>query len=136
MTLEERIQADYNTQNLTTGPHPMTLLRPNLSPDIWRAADLAQGRHGERVRIAGNVICRQRPGSAKGVCFISLEDETGIANAIVRPELFEKFRLRIVQEAYLLIEGPLQRHEGVLHVLARKIEPLAPGPAAKSHDFH
>ena len=89
MTLPERVKADYETMNLTTGPHPMKLLRKNL-PHIWRATDLAQARHGATVRIAGNVICRQRPGTAKGFVFISLEDETGVSNAIVDPDLFER----------------------------------------------
>src|SRR4029077_16627530 len=81
MTLPERVKADYETLNLTTGPHPMKLLREKL-PNIWRAIDLLQARHGSTIRIAGNVICRQRPGTAKGFVFISLEDETGVSNAI------------------------------------------------------
>src|SRR6266576_2660988 len=74
MTLPERVKADYETMNLTTGPHPMKLLREKL-PNIWRAIDLVQARHGSTIQIAGNVICRQRPGTAKGFVFISLEDE-------------------------------------------------------------
>ncbi len=92
MTMPERVQADYETMNLTTGPHPMKLLRPQLA-NAWRATDLAQARHGATVQIAGNVICRQRPGTAKGFVFISLEDETGVSNAIVTPDLFEQMRL-------------------------------------------
>ena len=92
MTMPERVKADYEAMNLTTGPHPMKLLRENL-PNVWRAADLAQAKHGSIVQIAGNVICRQRPGTAKGFVFISLEDETGVSNAIVDPNLFERFRL-------------------------------------------
>src|SRR5207253_7517220 len=101
MTLPERVKADYETMNLTTGPHPMKLLRESL-PNVWRASDLAQARHDATVQIAGNVICRQRPGTAKGFVFISLEDETGVANAIVDPNLFERFRLLITEEAFLL----------------------------------
>src|SRR2546423_14548102 len=86
MTLPERVQADYAGMDLTTGPHPMKLLREEL-PNVWRAIDLAKARHGVTVQIAGNVICRQRPGTAKGFVFISLEDETGVANAIVTPDL-------------------------------------------------
>ena len=99
MTLPERVKADYETMNLTTGPHPMKLLRGNL-PHIWRAIDLVKARHGSTIQIAGNVICRQRPGTAKGFVFISLEDETGVSNAIVEPELFERFRLPITEEAF------------------------------------
>jgi error-prone DNA polymerase len=107
MTLPERVCADYDTMNLTTGPHPMKLLRESL-PNIWRAIDLVHARHGSIVQIAGNVICRQRPGTAKGFVFISLEDETGVSNAIVDPDLFEDFRLVITEEAFLLIEGEVQ----------------------------
>ena len=134
----ERLQADYDGMNLTTGPHAMALLRPHLPPDVWRAADLARAADGQRVRIAGNVICRQRPGTARGFVFVSLEDETGIANAIVAPDLFEKLRLTISQEAYLLIEGRVQMAEGTIHVKAAHIEGLANGGQAHagSHDFH
>src|SRR6266513_1821126 len=89
MTLPERVKADYETMNLTTGPHPMKLLRESL-PNIWRAIDLVYAQHGSSIQIAGNVICRQRPGTAKGFVFISLEDETGVSNAIVDPDLFER----------------------------------------------
>src|SRR5437899_9038943 len=88
MTLPERVRADYGTMNLTTGPHPMKLLRERLQ-NVWRAIDLTKAKHGSIVQIAGNVICRQRPGTAKGVVFVSLEDETGVSNAIVDPDLFE-----------------------------------------------
>src|SRR5207302_5436980 len=84
MPYPERIRADYAGMNLTTGRHPMALLRPKLQ-GVLRAADLPHAQHGSLVRIAGNVICRQRPGTAKGFVFISLEDETGISNAIVTP---------------------------------------------------
>src|SRR4026207_2447842 len=103
----ERVQSDYEGMNLTTGPHPMKLLREQL-PEIWRASDLAQARHGAMIQIAGNVICRQRPGTAKGFVFISLEDETGVANAIVTPDLFERMRLLITEEPFLVIEGQVQ----------------------------
>jgi error-prone DNA polymerase len=136
MTLPERVQADYAGMNLTTGPHPMKLLREQL-PNVWRATDLAQARHGARVEIAGNVICRQRPGTAKGFVFISLEDETGVANAIVTPDLFERIRLLITEEPFLLIEGEVQNSENVVLVKARKIRPLAHDRLAgsESHDF-
>ncbi len=113
MTLPERVKADYDTMNLTTGPHPMKLLRETL-PNIWRAIDLIHARHGSIIQIAGNVICRQRPGTAKGFVFISLEDETGVSNAIVEPDLFERFRLVITEEAFLLIEGQVQNSDNVV----------------------
>ena len=123
MTLPERVKADYETMNLTTGPHPMKLLRENL-PNIWRATDLVRAQHGSTIQIAGNVICRQRPGTAKGFVFISLEDETGVSNAIVDPDLFERFRLVITEEAFLLIEGQVQNSDGVVLIKARDIKPL------------
>jgi error-prone DNA polymerase len=137
MTLPERVKADYETMNLTTGPHPMKLLRENL-PNIWRAIDLFQARHGSTIQIAGNVICRQRPGTAKGFVFISLEDETGVSNAIVDPDLFERFRLVITEEAFLLIEGQVQNSDGVVLIKARDIKPLVHERlvGSESHDFH
>jgi len=137
MTLPERVKADYETMNLTIGPHPMKLLRGNL-PHIWRAIDLVHARHGSIIQIAGNVICRQRPGTAKGFVFISLEDETGVSNAIVEPELFECFRLLITEEAFLLIEGEVQNSDNVVLIKAQKIRPLVHEQliGSESHDFH
>src|SRR5213595_558195 len=137
MTLPERVRADYETMNLTTGPHPMKLLRESF-PNVWRAIDLAQARHGATIQIAGNVICRQRPGTAKGFVFISLEDETGVSNAIVDPDLFERFRLLITEEAFLLIEGEVQNSDSVVLIKTRNIKPLAHEQllGADSHDFH
>jgi error-prone DNA polymerase len=137
MTHLERLQADYETQQLTTGPHPMSLLRAQFT-DLWRAADLPQARHGERVRIGGAVITRQRPGTAKGFCFITLEDETGHANAIVRPDLFERSRLVINLEPALVITGRLQNESGVIHIMAETIDALpALGVSdGQSHDYH
>jgi error-prone DNA polymerase len=136
MTLPERVKADYDTMNLTTGPHPMKLLRESL-PDIWRAIDLPNARHGSIIQIAGNVICRQRPGTAKGFVFISLEDETGVSNAIVEPDLFEHFRLVITEEAFLLIEGEVQNSDNVVLIKARDIRPLTHEQlvGSESHDF-
>ncbi len=136
MTLPERVRADYETMNLTTGPHPMKLLRESL-PNIWRAIDLTQAQHGSIIHIAGNVICRQRPGTAKGFVFISLEDETGVSNAIVEPDLFERFRLLITEEAFLLIEGEVQNSDNVVLIKAREIRPLAHEQliGSESHDF-
>jgi error-prone DNA polymerase len=136
MTLPERVKSDYETMNLTTGPHPMKLLRDNL-PNIWRAADLIHARHGATIQIAGNVICRQRPGTAKGFVFISLEDETGVSNAIVDPILFEKFRLLITEEDFLLIEGVVQNSDNVVLIKTRNIKPLTHEQivGSESHDF-
>lgn len=136
MTAEERIQTDFGVLSLTVGEHPMALVRERL-PDVWRASDLPLGENGERVRIAGSVICRQRPGTAKGFVFVSLEDETGIANAVVEPGLFERRRMVINEEPTLSIVGKLQIHDNVIHVRAETIEALnlAELPTQASHDF-
>jgi error-prone DNA polymerase len=137
MSLPERVKADYETMDLTTGPHPMKLLRPNF-PNAWRAIDLSRAPHGAVIQIAGNVICRQRPGTAKGFVFISLEDETGVSNAIVEPDFFERFRLIITEESFLLIEGEVQNSDGVVLIKTRDIRPLAHEQliGSESHDFH
>ena len=136
MTLPERVKADYETMDLTTGPHPMKLLRPNF-PNTWRAIDLHRAPHGAVIQIAGNVICRQRPGTAKGFVFISLEDETGVSNAIITPDLFQQNRLLLATEQFLLIEGILQNQDGVISVKAARVAPLSITRAqSSSHDFH
>ena len=136
MTLLERIRADYVHVSLTTGAHPMRLARDRLQ-GIWPAGELPGAAAGQRIRICGSVITRQRPGTAKGFCFITIEDETGLANAIVRPKLFEEARLVINLEPALLITGRLQNEKGVIHVMAEKIEamPDLGLPAEQSHDF-
>jgi error-prone DNA polymerase len=137
MTVPERLLADYAGTSLTIGPHPMSLRRPELAlRGVLRASDLPAGRHGRRVRVAGAVITRQRPGTAKGFVFLTLEDETGIANIIVRPDLFSEQRATIVGEPYLLVEGTLQIQEGVTSVKAERLHSLdGNGPQMDSHDF-
>jgi error-prone DNA polymerase len=114
----------------------MALMRGHL-PGVRTAAELRGLRDGERVTVAGSVITRQRPGTAKGFCFITLEDETHHVNAIVRPALFEECRLVINLEPALVIEGRLQVESGVIHVMADRIEamPAIGLPAQDSHDF-
>ena len=133
----ERLKADYKGTGLTVGPHPMKSLRPKLK-GIWRTADLKRGRHGTRLKIAGCVICRQRPETAKGFLFMSLEDETGVCNAVVSPKVFQANRHTIIQEHYLIITGSLQNIDGVICVKARHFEALVEAnlPTGKSYDFH
>jgi error-prone DNA polymerase len=137
MTHSERLLADYSGTSLTIGPHPLALRRTELAMrGVLRAVDLPRGRHGRRVRIAGAVITRQRPGTAKGFVFLTLEDETGIANIIVRPDLFSEQRASIVGAPYLLVEGTLQLQEGVTSVKAERVVPLTgDAPEPQSHDF-
>jgi error-prone DNA polymerase len=137
MTVPERLLADYAGTSLTIGPHPMSLRRGELAlRGVLRARDLPSARHGRRVRVAGAVITRQRPGTAKGFVFLTLEDETGIANIIVRPDLYSEQRTTIVGEPYLLVEGTLQIQEGVTAVKAERLHPLGGrAPEVESHDF-
>jgi error-prone DNA polymerase len=138
MTNEERLVADFRSTGLTVGPHPMQYRRAEMKRmGIYRAADLASLPHGRRLRIGGCVIARQRPGTAKGMMFMSLEDETGIANAIFSPDLLQKNRVLLISERFLMIEGILQNQDNVIHIRAEKVSPLAVTRAETvSHDFH
>jgi error-prone DNA polymerase len=138
MTNEERLVADFRATGLTVGPHPMQYRRAEMKRmGIYRAADLASLPHGRRLRIGGCVIARQRPGTAKGMMFMSLEDETGIANAIFSPDLLQKNRVLLISERFLMIEGILQNQDNVIHIRAEKVSPLAVTRAETvSHDFH
>jgi error-prone DNA polymerase len=138
MTSEERIVADFLGTGLTVGPHPLAYHRASLRAAGVRAAiELPALRDGMRVRVAGAVIARQRPGTAKGFVFLSLEDETGIANAIITPQLFEKDHTVVVHHPYLLIEGRLQNLENTTAIKVEKVEPLTVTQAESgSHDFH
>ncbi len=137
MTLLERLQADYATLGLTTGRHPMALMRERL-PGVSLAGNLKFFPDGVQVRVAGSVITRQRPGTAKGFCFITLEDETGHVNTIVRPKLFEECRLVINLEPALIISGRVQNESGVIHVMAEEIAgmPTRDLPEQTSHNYH
>jgi error-prone DNA polymerase len=137
MTAEERLAADYSGTGLTTGPHPMAYHRAVLQAQgICSAADLAHRPSGKWTAIAGCVIARQRPGTAKGFVFLSVEDETGIANVILTPDVFERDRLVVTRSRILRIEGPVQNQEGVIHVKAQRMVPLEITNAeVRSRDF-
>jgi error-prone DNA polymerase len=138
MNHEERLVADFHGTGLTVGPHPMAYRREWLSAmGIRRASELRELPSGKRLRIGGCVITRQRPGTAKGFVFLSLEDETGVANAIVAPDLFHSHRLLLTSERFLAIEGILQNQDNVISVKAEKVQPLFVTKAETvSHDFH
>jgi error-prone DNA polymerase len=137
MTDDERLQADYAGMGLTIGPHPMSLRRGELAlRGVLRAVDLPHARDGRRVRIAGMVITRQRPGTAKGFVFLTLEDETGIANVIIRPDLFDRERMSVIRQPFLMVDGVLQHQDGVVSVRAERVEGIHGGAAVDAHDFY
>ncbi len=140
MNVSERLIADYSGTGLTVGPHPLTFRRKELAMrGVIPAIELPRARQGRRVRTAGMVITRQRPGTAKGFVFLTLEDETGIANIIIRPDLYAVDRQTVVNASFLLVEGILQNQDGVTSVKAEKMSKLEGMPdeaAIDSHDFH
>jgi error-prone DNA polymerase len=138
MNTEERLVSDYAGTGLTVGRHPMSFRRELLCSQGFLSADeLRVCPDGTYVRAAGCVIARQRPGTAKGFIFISMEDETGIANVIITPGLYERNRVLVMRCKFLLVEGLLQNQDGVVHVKALRLRSLA-GQAIemRSHDFH
>jgi error-prone DNA polymerase len=138
MTSEDRLVADFRNTGITVGPHPLSYHRELLKRQgVLSAMDLHQLKDGVFVRVAGSVIARQRPGTAKGFVFLSLEDETGISNAIITPQLFRQDHVTIVHQQFLLIEGRLQNQDNVISVKAERVRPLGLTRAeTTSHDFH
>jgi error-prone DNA polymerase len=138
MNPEERLVADFRGTGMTVGPHPMAYHRTRMEAmGIHKASELCRILDGQYLRIAGCVICRQRPGTAKGFVFLSIEDETGVANAIVTPDLFQKNRLLLSSEQFLMVEGILQNQDNVISVKAERVLPLSITRAeTSSHDFY
>jgi error-prone DNA polymerase len=138
MTLPERMNADFRGTGLTIGKHPVAYHRAELNRlGALRSIDISKLRNGTSVRVGGWVIVRQRPGTAKGFVFLTLEDETGVSNVIITPQLFDQNRLVLVDHPFLLIEGVLQNQDNVVSVKAKRVEPLSFNvAAAPSHDFH
>ena len=139
MTFEERLVADSIGIGMTIGKHPMAYQRAEMDKlRVTPAAALPSVANGRTVRVAGNVIVRQRPGTAKGITFMSLEDETGISNVVIMPDLFEQQRLEILTHSWVMVEGRMQNVDSVIHILAERVSPLA-NPlelGTTSHDFH
>jgi error-prone DNA polymerase len=139
MDRDEEMAADYAGTGLSTGPHPIAFARAALDRQgITPAGALRDVPTGRRVRVAGVVIVRQRPGTAKGFVFITVEDETGFANAIVTPQRFLAHRRTIVGAHALVIEGVVQNQQGVISIKADRFTPMTGRAAAVdvSHDFH
>ncbi len=123
----EEVIEDYRHLSLSLKAHPVSFLREEFrSMGITRSVDLLNVRNGKRVTIGGIVLVRQRPGSAKGVIFITLEDETGVANAIIWPKLFEKYRSVVMGARLVKIRGRLQSQSGVIHTVVEHIEDMTP----------
>jgi error-prone DNA polymerase len=111
---------------MTIGPHLMRYVRAELDAEgVVRACDLPKQRNGSWVKTAGLVIVRQRPGTARGFCFLTLEDETGIGNAVVTPDMFQRHRTVVHTASLLLVEGPVQCVENVIHIRARRFRALS-----------
>lgn len=130
--------ADYAGTGLSTSQHPMFYRRHELQwQGILTATELRNHKHGKRVKTAGCIIARQRPGTAKGFVFLSMEDETGISNIIITPDLFERNRLVLMRSKIMLIEGVLQNQDDVIHVKATRLQALTDQALEmQSHDFH
>jgi error-prone DNA polymerase len=138
MDVEERLVADYHGTGLTAGPHPMAYRRHVLRErGVKSASELKELPHGKEATVAGCVITRQRPGTAKGIIFMTLEDETGTARVIISPDFYDANRIVVLQERFVLVSGIVQNQDRIVHLKARSIRPLAITAAeAPSHDFH
>jgi error-prone DNA polymerase len=138
MDMEERLVSDYHGTGLTTGPHPMFYRRSEMHRlNIKSAAEMRAMAHGRRAIVAGAVITRQRPGTASGLIFLTLEDETGYANVIVMPHVYEKYRQAVLEPKFIRVSGTVQNQDGIVHLKAEHVEALSVSAAQMtSHDFH
>jgi error-prone DNA polymerase len=138
MSASERLNSDFRGTHVTIGKHPMAFHREKLNAlGVTPASQLKAVRNGRVVRIAGCIICRQRPGTAKGLLFLSIEDETGVSNAVVMPDVFDRERKTILNNSYLVIDGEMQNIDNVYTVRAAHCEALhVAEEAVPSHDFH
>jgi error-prone DNA polymerase len=139
MSLNDRLAADCQGIGMTIGRHPMAYRRAEMNElGVTVASGLAAIPNGRLVRVAGNVIVRQRPGTAKGILFMSLEDETGVSNVVIMPDVFEQQRLEILRHPWVMVEGQIQNVDNVVHVKARRVSSLegVREVSTASHDFH
>jgi error-prone DNA polymerase len=138
MDIEEWLIADYHGTGMTVGPHPMAYRRTSLRKmGICSAAELRQLPHGKSSVVAGCVITRQRPGTAKELIFLTLEDETGNSNIIVMPDVYSRDPIAVLHERFVKVKGTVQNQDGIVHLKAEKILPLHVTAAeTQSHDFH
>jgi error-prone DNA polymerase len=138
MEVEERLVSDYHGTGLTTGPHPMFYRRAEMHRmNIKAAAEMRAMANGKRATVAGAVITRQRPGTASGLIFLTLEDETGYANVIVMPHVYEEYRQAVLEPKFIRVSGIVQNQDGIVHLKAEHVEALSVSAAPMaSHDFH
>lgn len=138
MSALEETLADYRNSGMTTGPHLLAHLRAELDRRRVLPLSALPGRgDGSRVTTAGLIIVRQRPGAAKGFCFLTLEDETGTGNAVITPSDFQRLRAIVHSSSVVVVKGKLEQRDGVTHVRVEQMEPISvPGPTPASHDFH
>jgi error-prone DNA polymerase len=140
MRPEMAVAHDYATVGLSLKAHPMSFYRDELAErGVREAGDLRDERacpHGTRVSVAGIVLMRQRPGTASGIVFMTLEDETGIANLIIRPGVYTRYRKAARHGVCLIAHGQVERQGEVVHVMVRRVEDLGAGLRTTTRDFH
>jgi len=146
MTDFEEISAEYRVQGLSARLHPMQVIRKSISRDgVMRSSEILSLFPGTKVRTAGYVVCRQAPRTAKGHVFLTLEDEEGLLNIVLKPQVYQKYRYMVRTEPLLVIEGVLQKREGIANVVAERLVPLRherehqqamyPPPAPQTRSF-
>jgi len=132
----DKMRADYIILGMSPNVHPMSFLRPRLHEGIASSGMLASQPDGTRIEVAGLVVCRQRPGTAKGFVFLVLEDEFGLVNVIVKPDIYEAQRSLVRGEPFVIVRGELQRRDGITNLMAESFVPLtAGGLAPAAHNF-
>jgi len=131
MTLEDKVAADYQIQGLSAKHHPMEVFRSDVPKNVLKSSAMAAIPSGTKVRVAGCVVCRQAPGTAKGHVFITLEDECGLINVILRPQVYDKYRQIARLEPVIIVEGTLQKHDGIVNIVAQQLRPIQPSHREK-----
>ena len=124
LTRWERLVADYETMGFSAHDHPVALIRPALGEGVVSTAHIETLEDGVEVQVAGLVVCRQRPGTAKGFVFLVLEDEYGLANVVIKPAVYSRCRALVRAEPFVIVSGRLQRRDGITNVIAESFRPL------------
>ena len=124
MTCLEELAAEYNIQGLSAGSHPMEIYRKEIPAGVLKTAEAAALPAGTEVRVAGYVVCHQVPATAKGFVFITLEDEDGLLNIVIKPDVYEKYRYVERTEPLIIVKGQVQKRDGVINIIAEYLEPL------------